>query len=333
MEVKLDKWYKCHIDKEILKQLSKKSDLKGIQHISVFFGLLVLTGALAFITWGTWLSLFWFLVYGNIYSFSNPLWHETGHKTAFKSKFLNEIFYYVSSFMSNFEPIRWRYTHFVHHGNTYSTENPFDHEIEYGNDLRETPKRLLINITPFLDLLFFKKHISFEIIQHAFGIKTKVMQDSIPESAQSKAKFNSRVYLFIWLLIILWSILASSWLPILYFLLPQFYGKTLHKLVSFTQHAGLARNIKDHRFTSREMYLNPVLSFLYWKMEYHLTHHMFPTIPSYNLDKLHIHIKDQLPRTNEGLIDAYKEIIPAIIKQSKDQDYFIKKDIPQLQNV
>jgi len=333
MEVKLDKWHKCHVDKVILKELSKKSDTKGFQHVSVFFGLLILTGAMAYITWGSWWCVFWFLVYGNIYSFSNPLWHETGHKTAFKSKFLNEVFYYVSSFMSNFEPIRWRYSHFVHHGNTYSTENPFDHEIEYGNDLRETPKRLLINITPFLDLFYFKKHISFEIIQHAFGIKTKVMQDSIPESVQSKAIFNSRVYLFIWLTIIVWSISATSWLPIFYFLLPQFYGKTLHKLVAFTQHAGLARNVKDHRLTSREMYLNPVLSFLYWKMEYHLTHHMFPTVPSYNLDKLHHHIKDQLPRTNDGLIDAYKEIIPTIMRQSKEQDYFLKKDIPHLQNV
>ena len=333
MDVKLDKWHRCNVDKEILKELTKKSDLKGFQHILVFFGLLVITGTLAFITWGTWWSVFWFLVYGNIYSFSNPLWHETGHKTAFKSKYLNEIFYYISSFMSNFEPIRWRYTHFVHHGNTYSTDNPFDHEIEYDNDLKETPKRLLINIIPFLGLLFLKKHITFEIVQHGLGIKTKVMQDSIPESVQSKAIFNSRVYCFIWLSIIFWSILVTSWLPILYFLLPQFYGKTLHKLVAFTQHAGLARNVKDHRLTSREMYLNPVLSFLYWKMEYHLTHHMFPTVPSYNLDKLHHHIKDQLPRTNEGLIDAYKEIIPAIIKQSKEEDYFLKKDIPQLQNV
>ena len=81
MDVKLDKWHKCHVNKEILKELSKKSDFKGIQHISVFFGLIILTGTLAFITWGTWWSVFWFLVYGNIYSFSNPLWHETGHKT------------------------------------------------------------------------------------------------------------------------------------------------------------------------------------------------------------------------------------------------------------
>ena len=333
MDVKLDKWHKCKVDIEVLKELSKKSDLKGLQHILVFFGLLIVTGILAYITWGTWWSVFWFLVYGNIYSFSNPLWHETGHKTAFKSKFLNEFFYYISSFMSNFEPIRWKYTHFVHHGNTYSTENPFDHEIEYGNDLKETSKGLIVNIIPFLDLVFIKKHISFEIFQHAFGIKTKVMEECIPENAQAKAILNSRIYVVVWSLIALWSILASSWMPILYFLLPHFYGKTLHKLVAFTQHAGLARNIKDHRFSTREMHLNPILSFLYWKMEYHLTHHMFPTVPSYNLDKLHHHIKDQLPKTNNGLIDAYREIIPALIKQREDTSYFIKKDIPQLQNI
>ena len=120
----------------------------------------------------------------------------------------------------------------------------------------------------------------------AFGIKTKVMQDCIPENVQSKATYISRIYVVIWSLIVLWSILTSSWMPMLYFLLPQFYGKTLHKLVAFTQHAGLARNIKDHRFSTREKYLNPILSFLYWKMEYHLEHHMFPTVPAYNLKKL-----------------------------------------------
>ena len=42
MDVKLEKWHKCQIDKEVLKELSKKSDIKGLQHVSVFFGLLLL---------------------------------------------------------------------------------------------------------------------------------------------------------------------------------------------------------------------------------------------------------------------------------------------------
>ena len=333
MEVKLDKWYKCQVDKEVLKELSKKSDLKGLQHIFIFFGLLVLTGVCAYIAWGTMWGIFWILVYGNIYCFSNALWHETGHRTAFKSNYLNEFFYYVSCYMAFFEPIRWRYTHFIHHGNTYSTENPYDYEIEYGNDLKNTIPRLIKEIIPFGNLVYIKNDISFEVIKHSLGIKTKVMKDSIPDKLKSKSILISRIYVFIWLLVISFSIYVNSWLPVLYLVLPHFYGKTLHKLVAFTQHAGLARNLKDHRLSAREMYLNPILSFLYWRMEYHLTHHMFPTVPSYNLDKLHHHIKDQLPKPNNGLIDAYKEIIPTLVKQSKDANYFLKKDLSHLQNV
>ena len=189
-----------------------------------------------------------------------------------------------------------------------------------------------MNLIPFGELLFFKKSIAFEVIKHAFGIQTKVMIDSIPENVRPRAILISRIYVGIWFSIIVWSLLISSWLPALYLLLPHYYGKGLHKFVAFTQHAGLARNIKDHRYTTREMYLNPILSFLYWKMEYHVTHHMFPTVPSYNLDKLHHHIKDQLPRTNDGLIEAYKEILPAIMKQTEDSSYFFKKEVPEPQN-
>ena len=63
-------------------------------------------------------------------------------------------------------------------------------------------------------------------------------------------------------------------------------------------------------------------------MEYHVEHHMFPMVPSYNLPKLHEVIKNQLPKPNTSLYNAYKEIIPALIKQYKDNNYFIKKQIP-----
>ena len=68
-------------------------------------------------------------------------------------------------------------------------------------------------------------------------------------------------------------------------------------------------------------------------MEYLLTHHMFPTVPSYNLDRLLHHIKDQLPKPNDGLTDAYREIIPALMKQKEDTSYFIKKELPEPQKI
>ena len=328
MEVNLEKYYRCKVDKKVLKELSKKSDLKGFTHVFIFFSLLITAGYLVFFTWGTWWSILWIIIYGNIYSFANAIWHETGHKTAFKSKLLNEIFYYISCYMACFEPIRWRYTHFIHHGNTYSTQNPYDHEIEYENDLKKTLIKLISEITPFSNLIYIKNDITFEIVKHALGVETKVMKDSIPDKAKSKSIFVSRIYVLIWLTIILFSIYNLSWLPVIYFVLPHFYGKTIHKLVAFTQHAGLARDVKDLRLSTRDMYLNPVLSFLYWKMEYHCVHHMYPSIPSYNLDKLHYHIKDQLPEPKKGIIEAYKEIIPALIKQQNDPNFSINVKLP-----
>jgi fatty acid desaturase len=99
-------------------------------------------------------------------------------------------------------------------------------------------------------------------------------------------------------------------------------------LMGLTQHAGLREDMKDHRFTTRTVYLNPILSFLYWHMEYHVEHHMFPQVPSYNLKKLHELIKSQMPPARKGLWGAYNEIIPALIKQAKDPDYKIPLAMP-----
>ena len=69
------------------------------------------------------------IIYGNIYCSVDAIWHETGHKTAFKSKFWNEFFYQIASYMNNFEPVRWRWSHFKHHTFTSFTKDPFDFEI------------------------------------------------------------------------------------------------------------------------------------------------------------------------------------------------------------
>ena len=46
-----------------------------------------------------------------------------------------------------------------------------------------------------------------------------------------------------------------------------------------TQHAGLAENVLDHRLNCRTVYMNPLNRYLYWNMNYHVEHHMFPLVP------------------------------------------------------
>ena len=106
-----------------------------------------------------------FFIYGNIWGCADALWHETGHRTAFKSKFWNDFFYYIASFMDNFEPIRWRYSHFHHHTHTIFTD-PLDFEIHV-----QKPTDLIMFFSwyvPFSGFIFFTKSLHWETIKTCF---------------------------------------------------------------------------------------------------------------------------------------------------------------------
>ena len=154
------------------------------------------------------------------------------------------------------------------------------------------------------------------------------MRECIPANKRADCIRNSRIYVCLWIMIILLAIIFGSFLPIFLLLIPKFFA-TLNIVWGITQHVGLKEDVKDHRLSTRSIRLNPIFSFIYWKMEYHIEHHMFPMVPSHKLPQLHEVIKDQLPKP-KSLYDAYKEIIPAIMKQTKNPDYHIQVQLPEV---
>ena len=260
----------------------------------------------------------------------DPIRHDCQHNLAFKSKWLNTFFYQLTSFMFSYEPVRWRWSHFRHHSHTLSVEGIYDHEIQITKPT-DLFLVLLMHIPGGNILIIHKTFLFFhlETIKHAIGIVTPIMEDCIPAKKRSKCRVSARIHVSLWILIIGSSIFFQTWLPALYLLLPFVYGTTFMQIIHFMQHAGLKNNVKDHRLSVRTVKLNPIFSFLNWNMEYHLEHHMFPTVPAYNLKKLNKAIKDQLPKPKKGIFDAYKEIIPTLIKQSKDPHYILNVDLPK----
>jgi MocE subfamily Rieske [2Fe-2S] domain protein len=69
--------------------------------------------------------------------------------------------------------------------------------------------------------------------------------------------------------------------------------------------------------------------YLYWNMNYHVEHHMFPLVPYHALHRLHLAIKDDCPTPYAGLVAAWTEIIPAVLKQAKDPWYCVKRRLPE----
>ena len=321
-----NKWYKPTLDKVILRELSQRSDLPGWKHIIIFTVALLGLGFLCYQFWGTWWFVPFYLAYCTMWGGADAIWHECGHRTAFKSRRLNDFFYYIASFMNNFEPVRWRSSHALHHNYTASID-PHDFEVE--GSIFWVPKNLLnflIIFVPGISLLFLHKSLYREILAHAFAIETRVMKECIPELKKKNCVWVSRLFVALWLAIITFSFFIGSLLPIFLLLIPKCFA-TLNIVWGLTQHIGLQEDVKDHRLSTRSVRLNPIASFIYWSMEYHIEHHMFPSVPSYNLPKLQEALKDQLPKPL-GLMEAYKEIIPAVIKRSKDPNYFIPVKVP-----
>ena len=330
-EVDLNNWYKPIVDKKILKELSKRSDLKASIHIIIFFTALFILGYICFLTWGTWWSILSLFIYGNVfYSKSISIQHETNHETFFKSRLLNKFFYNITSLMGGFEQVRWKWSHYHHHSYTIFT-NKEEYDYENNSPRPTEPIRFIINFLPFGSLLNIQKirHFThFEIIKHSLNIISPVVKMSVPEKEIKKVVNSSRTHISFWIITIITSFYLQSFLPLFLLVLPPFYGNTILMLMGLTQHAGLSENSKDHRKSTRTVILNPIFSFLYSHMEYHIEHHIFPKVPCYNLKKLHIYIKDQLPTPCNGLLEVYKQIIPAIFIQAKHKDYCINVKLP-----
>ena len=140
-----------------------------------------------------------------------------------------------------------------------------------------------------------------------------------------------RVYLFcaIWSLVtIALALYFGSFLPLMLVGLPRLYGAWHHVMVGLLQHGGLAENVTDHRLNSRTVYMNPISRFIYWNMNYHVEHHMFPMVPYHALPKLHELIKHDLPKPNPSIWHAYRDVFPVVLRQLRHEEYYLKRELP-----
>lgn len=328
-------WYQCPVPKDTMRELLQRRDWPALRDTALWFGLLIGLGAVAGILWwqgGLWtmLSIIPFLGYGMIYgSTSDSRWHESSHGTAFKTDWLNSVLYEISSFMVGRESTLWRWSHTRHHSDTIIVGR--DPEIAVPRPAHiPTLLGVFFGIAPMKS--FYKK-----ILLHCTGKLDAEEQTFIPKDQWSAIFLRARIYVAIYAgLLLLTAFLTAQFgwrglLPLLLIGLPNFYGAWMMPIYGFTQHAGLAENVLDHRLNCRTVYMNFIHRFLYWNMNYHIEHHMFPLVPYYNLPRLHEVVRDDMPRPYTSIYDAWKEIIPAVLKQAKDPGFYIRRRLPKRQ--
>ncbi|MFP6560311.1 fatty acid desaturase [Paraburkholderia sp. B3] len=321
--ITMDDWYKCRLERKTLKELTRRNDHVALAYFGGFMALVAITGGLGWFALGTLWCLPALLLYGTIFAFAEAMEHELRHRTPFRSEWLNESVHWIICFMTWREQIYSRWSHAQHHTYTHLTATvPADAEIAV-----KRPPNYLKLATDFLRLSHGIHHVG-NIVLHSLGIVSKSAKAVVPPVEYRAMCRNSRVMLVLYVGVGASAIAAQSWLPVVFLLLPRSYGAWLHELLAITQHTGLRENELDHRVSTRTIRLNPVLQFLYWNMNYHVEHHMFPNVPFHALPKLRRAIENDLPPAYDGLASAWSEILHVFRMQRRDPDYMVTPQVP-----
>jgi fatty acid desaturase len=314
-------WYASPIPRRRLKELMQRRNGPAIRDTLVWFALLIVTGYLGYHFWGTWWAVPAFAAYGVLYcSASDSRWHECGHGTAFKTQWMNTVVYQMASFMVLRESTPWRWSHTRHHTDTIIVG--LDPEIA-----APRPPDLLRIVLNLFAIKNGPRELR-KMFLHCAGRLTEVEKTYVPDVEHAKVCWIARVYVLIFAAVITWSVKLGSVLPLMFVGLPSFYGAWLLVFFGMTQHAGLAEDVLDHRLNTRTVYMNPIFRFMYWNMNYHVEHHMFPMVPYHALPALHEEVKADTPPAYKGLWEAYREIIPTLLRQVREPAYFVRRELP-----
>ncbi len=317
-------WYRTPIPRKRMKELMQRSDRPAIRDTILWLGLMVVFATIGVVTWGEnwWISLPAFFCYGVLYgSGGDSRWHEAGHGTAFKTPWMNEVVYQIACFCMMRNPTAWRWSHTRHHTDTIIVGR--DPEI-----IAMRPPKLRKIIPNFLGIFDVPESL-WAMLKHATGRLSADEADYIPEAEQPKVFRVARIWLVVYAATVAACFVFGSILPLMVIGLPRMYGAWHHLMTGLTQHGGLADNVLDHRLNSRTIYMNPISRFVYWNMNYHVEHHMFPLVPFHKLPELHEEMKDDCVPASPGIAAAFAEFMPVMVRQLSDPEVFIDRR-PQL---
>jgi fatty acid desaturase len=314
-------WYHSEVSRKVMKDLMRRTDGPALRDTALWIGLMLVSGAAGVLLWGTWWAVPAFFVYGVLYgSGADARWHEHGHGTAFRTDWMNNVVYHLGAFMLMRNPIAWRWSHARHHTDTIVVGR--DPEIAVTR-----PPSIPLTVLRFVNLPVGLQFF-WRLAVQATGKVSEEEKLYVPEAEWPKVVIWARIHMAIYAATLLTALAMQSVLPLMLIGLPTFYGAWHMVLTGLLQHGGLAEDVIDHRLNSRTVLMNPVSRFIYLNMNYHVEHHMFPMVPYHALPQLHALIRDDLPPANPSIWHAYREMIPALLRQRRDPTYYLRRELP-----
>jgi fatty acid desaturase len=288
------------IGREELKRLSERSDPRGLMQLGGHLALLIITGWLIYLSFGTiwlWPAMF---MHGTVLVFLFAPLHETIHRTAFHSRALNDAVAFVIGVLIVLPREYFRAFHFAHHR---FTQEPNDPELTIPKPRNALQFFWTVSGLPYW-IAGFRG-----LLARAGGSLGEPFYatDRLRQSVIHEARWVLAVYA----VALGASIGAHSTVLLWYWVIPALLGQPMLRLYLLAEHSGCPRS-PDMLENSRTTYTNPAVRFLAWNMPFHAEHHAWPSIPFHALPATNAVIRHKLRKTAPGYVAALGEIWKAM---------------------
>jgi fatty acid desaturase len=293
------------IDKAALKALSRRSDARGLMQLAGHLAMLGATGTAIAWAGATWWLAPALVLHGVVLIFLFSPLHETIHRTAFRSRALNDGLAWICGAVILLPPEYFRAFHFAHHRHTQDPDRDPELALLRATDLG----RYLLRVT---GLPYWRERI-VTLFRHAFT--GRVAQPFVTARLAPVVVREARLLLLSYAGIAAASVALESGAALLYWVVPAVLGQPALRLYLLAEHTGCPF-VPDMLRNSRTTRSNRLARCLAWNMPYHAEHHAYPALPFHALPAAHELLKDRIEVQASGYGAAHLEILSYIRSRS-----------------
>jgi fatty acid desaturase len=285
---------------DTLKELNTRSTNQGLFRLATHLLVLGVSGYIWGITMGSnWaIALPALVIYGFGFAAMFAPLHECSHRTAFANNELNDVMCGIAGTLSFYNSAFFRRYHKWHH--RYA-QNP-DKDPELNDKAPHTLGDYLLTISG-LPWWWGKLKTHANV---ALGRLENY--PFIPENARAEVIQSTRLQLTVYAIAILISVGVNQPWFILYWLLPLFVGQPILRFILLAEHTGCSQDCNPFTNTRSTMTLFPFQFFL-WNIPFHAEHHLYPSIPFYQLPSAHNQLNQHFTHVDPGYIKVNRDIV------------------------
>lgn len=289
------------LDIGVIRSLSKRSDLQGVMRCVAHLAVMTATGTLVWFALPHWYLLLpaMFLHGCTLVTMFAPM-HECVHRTAFATPKLNEIFGWIAGVLSFYNFHFYRHYHTWHHRYTQDPQRDPELSPPKAHNLREYAQEIIGWNWWFYRPRFFWKMMTGQLSDLPY----------IPAEARRRVQISATAQVGVYVLGLVAAAFGYRYF-LYWWLFPMLLAQPFLRFLLIAEHTGCSLDENGLTNTRTTLASFPV-RLLMWNMPYHAEHHMYPSIPFYQLPDAHRELKAKLMHVEPGYVAANRTIIAGL---------------------